>query len=489
MKLGVKMFFYITIFFSAAFLSCGAALISYFYDTAIEKEIDSTGQLYQYNKYVMQAALITRNDQWISDVIDGISGMDFIVSDLNGTVALFAPDGTMLYSGFPDDTDFSSFTDYFTGNKKSTKANYQFMKIKSRMHLLIYGSVMQKDTGVYLITGVDIQKLLMQLEQMIQKFGYIYAAALSAGILLILGLSALLTRPIKQLTTASQRIADGNYSERVTEYGSDEVGQLARNFNQMAYAIEEKIEELSAGARQKEDFAANLAHELKTPLTSVIGYADRIYQKDLPRELQKQAAWQIWNEGMRLEALSEKLMDLTVLNHKEFELQELDALQMLQELADDIEYLMKEKNVFFHYTAQPAYVRAEYDLFKTLFLNLIDNAIKAGATQIHVTGTVEKNKHADEYIQPDYMKSSKAGKYRNAYAVHFEDNGCGIPPNEIKRITEAFYMIDKSRSRKLHGAGLGLSLAQKIAEIHGSSLIFESDGKSGTKVTVHLNLS
>ena len=388
MKLGVKMFFYVTIFFSAAFLSCGTALISYFYDTTIEKEIKSTGQLYQYNKFVMQAALITQNDQWISDVTDGISSMDYIVSDLNGTVALFAPDGTMLYSGFPDDTDFSRFTDSFTRNKNS--ANYQFMKIKSRMYLLIYGSVKQKDTGVYLITGVDIQKLLMQLEQIIHKFGYIYAAALSVGILLILGLSALLTRPIKQLTTASQRIADGNYSERVTEYGNDEVGQLAENFNQMACAIEKKIEELSESARQKEDFAANLAHELKTPLTSVIGYADRIYKKDLPRELQKQAAWQIWNEGMRLEALSEKLMDLTVLNHKKFELQELDALQMLQELADDVDYLMKEKNVILQYTAQASYVRAEYDLFKTLFLNLIDNAVKAGASQICVTGTVEK---------------------------------------------------------------------------------------------------
>ena len=139
---------------------------------------------------------------------------------------------------------------------------------------------------------------------------------------------------------------------------------------------------------------------------------------------------------------------------------------LLQELAKDEEYLMSEKNVQLNCEADQAYISVEYDLFKSLLFNLIDNSIKAGADQLLLKGYIDAEK---------------------CYVIQLEDNGSGIPENEIKRITEAFYMVDKSRSRKLHGAGIGLSLAEKIAEIHGSSLKFESDGKSGTKVSICLS--
>lgn len=464
MKLGIKMFFCITVFFSAAFLVCGAALISYFYETAVEKEIESTAQRYQHNKFVIQAALITREHNWAADTADGSGDMTAIASDLDGTAALFSSDGSLLFSGFGDGTDLSSLP----AQAASEKVSWQFMEIRHRMYLLIFGNVTQADTCICLVTGTDINKILLQQEQILKKFGCIYAVSLSAGIVLITGLSLFLTRPLKQLTAAAQKIADGSYEERVAEFGNDEAGQLARSFNQMACAIEEKIQELSESARQKEDFTANFAHELKTPLTSIIGYADRIYQKELPRESQKQAAWRIWNEGMRLEALSLKLMDLTVLNHKEFILQEMRADTLLQELADDAAYLMHEKNIDFECIAQKAYIKADYDLFKTLFLNLLDNAAKAGASQIQVHGQLTAT---NEAIQ---------------YTISIKDNGCGIPPDEIRKITEAFYMVDKSRSRKQHGAGLGLALAQKIAKIHGSSLVFESDGANGACVYLQL---
>ena len=481
MKLGIKMFFSITIFFSAAFLGCGAILISYFYDTAIEKEIESTAQRYQYNKFVIQASLITREDDWIKAAADGHTSVEFLVSDMNGTVALYTLDGSMLFSGFPDKTaDFSSLL----AQSQPESSSYQFQEMQGRMYLLICGSIKQNNTGVYLITGVDVQKILQQQERIIQKFGTIYAAALSAGVVLIFFLSALLTRPVKLLTAATQKIADGNYAERVAESGSDEVGQLARNFNQMACAIEEKINELSQSAQEKEDFAANFAHELKTPLTSVIGYADRIYKKELSRDAQKQAAWHIWNEGMRLEALSLKLMDLTVLNHRNFVLEDIDAVLLLAELAADVEYLMHEKGIAFLYTAQQAYIKADYDLFKTPFLNLVDNAAKAGASHIQVNGFL-----SDGTLRHHPGETNSRTQPAQLYTIQITDDGCGIPPEEIQRITEAFYMVDKSRSRKLHGAGLGLSLAQKIAEIHGSRLDFTSDGSSGTTVTIVLTPS
>lgn len=334
------------------------------------------------------------------------------------------------------------------------------------MYVLVAGKILQADTGIYFITGVDVERVFLQQEQMIQRFGYVYAVATGVGVLLIILLSILITRPIKQLTEATKKIADGNYQERIRVSSEDETGQLARHFNRMSGAVEEKVQELSDSARQKEDFVANFAHELKTPLTSIIGYANRIYQKDLSRKEIKQAAWYIWNEGMRLESLSHKLMDMTVLNHKEFVLQEMQADLLLQELTKEEVEIIKEKNVWLSCEAETAYINVEYDLFQSLLLNLIDNSIKAGADNLHLRGYVDGE---------------------NFYVIELEDNGSGIPESEIKRIKEAFYMVDKSRSRKQHGAGIGLSLAERIAGIHGSSLNFESDGKSGTKASIRLN--
>ncbi|MDE6845135.1 MAG: HAMP domain-containing histidine kinase [Lachnospiraceae bacterium] len=460
MKLGAKIFLYITIFFSVAFLAGGYVLISYFYEITMEREIESAVEQYQYNKFVIQAHLITKGTEWFEGAAGGNYDIGSAVSDMNDTVAIFSTDGLALVSEFPAETEFSGLLEDVIPNKIS----YQFMKIRDKTYLLTAGVISHADTSVYLVTGTDVESVLKQYEQIIEKFGMVYGVTIGVGSLLIFGLSSFLTKPVKQLTYATKKIADGNYKERVAEGGRDEVGQLARNFNRMASAVEEKIQELSDGVRQREDFVANFAHELKTPLTSIIGYADRIYHKEMPREEQKQAAWYIWNEGMRLESLSLKLMDMTVLNHKDFILQEMNAQVLFQELTNDVKYLMNEKGVSFQCSVEGAYIDVEYDLFKTLFLNLIDNSIKAGATNIRVEG----------------------GRYEKDYVIQVCDNGSGIPAQEIKRITEAFYMVDKSRSRKQHGAGIGLALAEKIVQIHGGTLGFESDGSSWTKVGVRL---
>ena len=464
MKLGAKIIVSIMIFFSVIFLFGGYALISYFYEVTMEREVEGAIEQYQYNKFVVQANLITRGENWFASAAGGQYDISSMASDMNGTVAFLAADGSVLFSGFPSKTEFSGL---FADTKKDM-VNYRFMKINNRTFLLTTGIVAHGDASVYLITGVDVEKIQEQQAQIIRKFGAVYAMAVGIGIFLIFGISFFITRPIKQLTAATKKIAEGDYGERVAEGGRDEVSQLARNFNRMAEAVDEKVQELSDSARQKEDFVANFAHELKTPLTSIIGYADRIYKKELSRDEQKKAAWYIWNEGMRLESLSLKLMDLTILNHKDFCLQEVETNILFRELTADVEYLMDAKGVSMDCTVEPACIEVEYDLFKTLFLNLVDNAIKAGAKHIHVTGDVKK---------------MEKGMY---FVMQVSDDGNGIPKQEIKRITEAFYMVDKSRSRKQHGAGIGLALSDKIAQIHGSRLEFESDGRSGTSVRLCL---
>lgn len=511
MRLGTKIFFYIIIFFSAAFLFGGYILLSYFYEVNMNREISSAVERYQYNKFVLQANLITRGTEWFQGAADGSYDMRNIVSDMNDTVALFSMDREVLYSGFPsnggavslekgagmmeeesESGDFPESGDNtlavmwnLLGMLDTTltdRVEYQFTVINGRTYLLTAGVVKHGQTGIYLVTGADVQRVSEQQEQIVGKFGAVYSVTMVVGAILIFGLSNVLTKPVKELTEATRKIADGNYKERVADKGVDEVGQLARNFNRMAHAVEEKIQELSDSAKQKEDFVANFAHELKTPLTSVIGYADRIYRKELPREAQKQAAWHIWNEGMRLEALSLKLMDLASLDHGTFTREEVQADILLGELAADLDYMMEKHGVSFVCSAQEAYIAVEYDLFKTLMLNLADNAVKAGAKHIEMWGRVECEKPGgSSQAEPADGQDTQA-----YYRILLCDDGSGIPEEEIRRITEAFYMVDKSRSRKQHGAGLGLALAEKIAQIHESTLVFESDGCSGTTVSISL---
>lgn len=501
MKLGAKIFCCVTIFFSAAFLFGGYVLISYFYEVAMEREVEAAVEQYQYNKFVVEANLITRGEEWFEGALGGKFDMESMASDMNGTVAFFSLGKDELLSKFPKGTDAARLL----SDISEDQVKYRFLKIGERMYVLVAGLVPQGAAGIYLVTGVDVQQVLEQQERIVEKFGVVYAAAIAVGMVLILGFSAVLTKPIKRLIAVTKKIADGNYRERIAATGSDEVGQLAADFNRMAAAVEEKVQKLSENARQKEDFVANFAHELKTPLTSIIGYADRIYKRELPRAEQRQAAYYIWNEGMRLEALSLKLMDLTVLSHGEFSLQQMEAEGLLRELSADVAFFMEEKQISFSCEAKQASVAVEYDLFKTLFLNLVDNAAKAGAAHIRVTGRVESTAGetsagraaalessrvipGDSRVIPDSSRMFAAPKEEAArrYVIAVEDDGSGIPAGELNRITEAFYMVDKSRSRKLHGAGIGLALCEQIARIHGSELEFESDGKSGTRVRVRL---
>ena len=317
--------------------------------------------------------------------------------------------------------------------------------------------------GIRFVTQWDVSKTVRQQEILQQYFLRCYLAAVLVGMGLLGLLSALLTGPLKRMSRAAGRMAQGDYEERLAVKGRDEIGELAESFNRMAEAVEEKVEALSRAAREREDFVANFAHEMKTPMTSIIGYADMLYQRELSRKEVRDASWYIWNEGMRLEALSLKLMDLTVLGRQDFPLQEMAAEELLADAAGGLEPFFAEKGVSFALSADPAYIRVEYDLFKTLLINLLDNSVKAGCTRLALSGTRERE---------------------GGYRICVRDNGCGMEEEELSRITEAFYMVDKARSRKQHGAGLGLALADRIARIHGSRLEFRSRKGQGTEVSL-----
>ena len=334
--------------------------------------------------------------------------------------------------------------------------------------LMVGGSFEYDNKTLYLITATNISGVLSQKREMESNFDLIYFTAISAGMIIMMILSTIITRPIKRLIKSTSRIANGFYNDRIEYRDKGEFGELAESFNKMAEAVEEKVIELEAIAEKREDFVTNFAHELKTPLTSVIGYADMIFQRDLSREETKNAARYILEEGLRLEALSFKLMDLTVLNKQSFILEQLSSKEVFQNIVDTLQPILKEKQVNIDLEIEEEFIDIEFDLFKMLILNLIDNSIKADAKLIKIIG----NKIDNE-------------KYR----ISVNDDGRGIPKKEISRITEAFYMVDKSRSRAHHGVGLGLALCEKIARIHKSKLYISSEENEGTTIMIEVQIS
>ena len=451
MKLFHKIFICFVVLFGITFQAAGYLLINFAYENAIEQEKRFALQEFQHNKYILQSVLYSEPEVLSEDKTDFYN----IAGNFSVPVAVYGTEKSCIYSNLSVKSETVSLTEI-----EDRYVAYQIDRTETGSYILVCGLVSQNETEVYLVTECDISEVVNSQNSMISYFQRIYLLIMCVGFPVILLLSSLLVRSINKVSRAAKRIAEGRYSERIEVPGKDEIGELAANFNHMAENIEEKIEELSNQAQQKEDFAANFAHELKTPLTSVIGYADMLYQKDLPRDQVKSAAEYILNEGMRLEALSLKLMDLFVMKKQDFSLEEMSVRDIFTNLQQGIEPVCQKRGVRFHMDMADGRIRVDYDLFKTMMLNLVDNSVKADCQDIWITGRYE------------------GGSYR----ICMEDNGKGIPPEEVGRITEAFYMVDKSRARKQHGAGLGMALVAKVIEIHGAKMKIDSDGKTGTRI-------
>lgn len=231
-------------------------------------------------------------------------------------------------------------------------------------------------------------------------------------------------------------------------------------------SLKDEMKALEETAERREEFIASFAHELKTPLTAIIGYADMLRSRELSPKNRFTAAGYIFSEGKRLESLSLKLMEIIVSGKQGIERRRFDAPYFIREVAAVTVPSLASDGMTLDMRWEPGEVWIEPDLFKTLMINLIDNARKAS----HRGQTVEF-----------FGKNVDGG-----YAFYVRDYGRGMKKEDLSRITEPFYMIDKSRSRAQNGAGLGLALCQRIAELHGTKLEFESEPGKGTTVRVLL---
>ncbi|GAA0831641.1 two-component sensor histidine kinase [Paenibacillus glucanolyticus] len=285
-------------------------------------------------------------------------------------------------------------------------------------------------------------------------------AAVLLYMIIMFFISRGLTKPIKQLNQTAQIIAKGNFSERVQLKSKDEIGVLARNFNDMAAVVEDKINELELHNQEKQRFINNFTHELKTPLTSIIGYANFLRISKYNKEQLLDGLNVIYSEGKRLESLSLKLMDLILLQEDQYQLEKHDLVAIIAEIKSTMELKAREKHVTIAIDCEKGSLLLEKDLIKIVIFNLVDNALKASAAEQIITIRA-------------YWRGSR-------YVLEVIDQGIGIPKEHQDKIFEPFYVADKSRTRGNNGAGLGLSICQSIARIHHAIFEVSSEENQGT---------
>ncbi len=284
-------------------------------------------------------------------------------------------------------------------------------------------------------------------------------------------LSRSITFPISQMQEAAERIAKGDFSGKVAIKSKDELGELAKSLNIMAAELQQKIENLKQMDRVRTDFVANVSHELKTPLTLIKGYIETLQDRAIndPEKAGKFISI-IKEHTNRLENIIEDLLSLSELELSKGCLNktEIDLRKLIDEVVLSFGYALdtKRHTLSIDQQGDDFRIKADRDKIEQVIVNLIDNAVKytIEAGQINIS-LVEQ---------------------QNEITFTVRDNGIGIPGEDIERVFERFYRVDKARSRELGGTGLGLGIAKHIVMAHNGQISIKSEIHKGTKVLVRL---
>lgn len=439
----------------------GSALISITFHTSLQQEKKTAQESYRMILNTLQ--IVNSMDEWtdekdISKILEQLSAQDAFGAALQlhsetgiiyskGTVALHLKD----LSGKIDTSHLACTI---------------FSAPDSRYYLQLSGAFFVGKEIYYLEAAYDISSIYEARTQQQELFQQIFIILIAACACFSYILAFFLTRPLARLSKASREIACGNYDYRSRIKSSDEVGAVSRDFDLMADHLQNSIEQLQHAMERQNLFIGNFTHELKTPMTSIIGYADLLRSQTLSKEDEVDAANYIFSEGRRLERLSLKLLDIFVSEHESFTLTKACAADIITSLVNHLKPVLAKEQITLECDCEDGYCMLDTDFFGSLLVNLIENARKAlangGSIAVRLAMTAD------------------------GCTVTVTDNGNGIPETALAHITEAFYRVDKSRSRAQGGAGLGLTLCAEIAKMHHGTISFESKEQCGTTVTVNL---
>lgn len=295
------------------------------------------------------------------------------------------------------------------------------------------------------------------------------ALALMVSVILAFGFAGWVAQPLQRAANAAKAVARGDYDQHVPVKGPDEVQTVARSFNLMATQVK-------ATNQAQRDFVGNVSHDLKTPLTSIRGWSQSLLDGTAVTEAeQQQAAGIIYNEAERMQRMVDQLLDLARIESGQLELLQapVDLYQLLSDVFNNL--MLRAQDQQIHLTSDlqsmPP-ITGDYDRLIQVFTNLLDNAL----THTPAEGRIHLSlKMHDE----------------KAVEVTVQDTGSGILPENLPRIFERFYQVEKSRTRGngRQGSGLGLAIVRELVEAHHGSIQAYSQVGEGSAFVVRLPIS
>ena len=392
---------------------------------------------------------------WISSVIETVSvsiSADVFVTDDKGNTLICT------------DTDECSHIMYAIPDEIRSQASQSGIFIRSNLggiyqtprYVAVVPIVAEMATGPetigFVVAATETTTFSDFTGEITRIFFYAAIATFAIVVCIMWFFSYQMIKPLRQMSVAAKKLANGDFSVRVPVTSSNEIGTLAKTFNEMA-------DSLSVSESTRRNFIANVSHELKTPMTTIAGFIDGILDGTIPVEKQRQYLRIVSTEVKRLSRLVASMLSLSRIDNGELRVkkQEFNLSQVVISTLLTFEQKIEERHIDIQgleTCTVPAMVEGDPDLIHQVVYNLFENAVKF----VDVGG---------------YIKVTLT-EYQDRTELEVKNSGHGIEPEELVHIFERFYKTDKSRSQDKNGMGLGLYIVKTIMRLHGGDITTQS---------------
>ena len=402
--------------------------------------------------------LITTND-YVSKVISNIN-----IENRDDIIDLYAKSSEMAITCYSSSEGYVAY-----GNKKYNPTPEQMMAMfkstnnelsfKHHNEVLAYGTknmINGQEYYIYVQKDTSGQKSAIANSAIL-----ILGCVFLTGSIVFLVIADIIVKPLTRLTNAIKELSNGNYNVRVDNVGQDEISKLNQGFNQMARQLAKQDE-----TRQK--FISDISHEFQTPLTSIQGFANILKEEDLPKEQRVKYANIILYNSKRLSSLAKNMLQLTLLDREEIELEltNYSLVEQMNRVISTQENQAMEKNIeiVFEMPKKEIFIEGDEQRLEQVWTNIISNAKKYTNEGGLITITMKKNSKDIE--------------------ISIEDTGIGMSKEVVSHIFERFYREDKARN--VEGNGLGLAIVKSIVDLHHGKIDILSQVDVGTNFIVRL---